>query len=1057
MKNIINAALFLLLAATLYAADNNIIAQWDFSNKDVLKSRYALVLRGTTVIKDNALTATNDNFSKPAGAVTINADDALTPENAFKIEAVINLDKDFKRTQNWGFIYDSKYVSMPVSAAHKERYNCGFMFFLQSRGKDLYRLAGAFGYGDSSAMAFSKDFPLAPGRDHTVAMHFTGTGKVNFYLDGNLLNTTTVPAGVLARSQFPRAVLGDRIGSNYAALGGVLKKLVISRMPYQPLSITVDPARRQVFERGEKDAVLYAQIRNGSRADYKNIILTVTSDGKPVLPARKITQLAVGKKYDLELPVDSRLLPGTYQYNISAADSNGKVIVQSQLEYTIVKAYGDFMPVIMWGTLYKPALLKEYGFTHELLHFFPRSGNFSIKSLPRFTALLDDYLKHNFYAVGSLYANYRFLNANRYLRTDRNGKAYARKNLEASHPEVQKEFAEMAFDTARYFAGHPAFDACLINSEVRDGSQPSFGSGVEPAMFKKFAGYDIPASITGKSLQPYQADKNFPWDRVIKSDRRDLYFLRWFWKEGDGWNPLQGVLSEALHKAVQNQDHKKRFFTFYDPATRTPPLWGSGGNVDMISQWTYTYPDPIRIGQTTDEVIAMAQGNPRQKIASMTQAIWYRSQTAPVNQKVENPPEWLQQEPQATFISIAPDSLSEAFWVKISRRLDAIMYHGVGSLIERTDHKGYRFTNDQSREVLKKLCQTVVQPLGPVLKRVPERPAEMAILESFASSQYAPGHFPMGWGKGWVADLHLALQWAHFQPAIIYDEHLLSDRNTDQLKVLFVPGLEVISEDILQKLNQLRKRNVIIIGDEFTTPALMLDYRLKSVQRQNNTTQETKNALQKLGREIADVLAKHYQSTVKASNQDLIVRSRGSNNADYIFTANDKRTFGNYIGQWKLVPEKGLPNSGIINVNHPAKAAYDLVKHKAVKLNSSSKSCSFSVDLAPGGGTIILLLDREIANVRLTLPAEVERGSNFTITAAAVDNADKNINAILPMEISLQSADGKLLPGSGFYAAENGKLTLQEIMAPNAPAGKVKVVCRDLAGGKTAEKVFTVK
>lgn len=124
------------------------------------------------------------------------------------------------------------------------------------------------------------------------------------------------------------------------------------------------------------------------------------------------------------------------------------------------------MPVIMWGTLYKPALLKKYGFTHELLQFFPHTGNFPVKSLPRLTARMDDYLKHNFYAVGSLHANYLFLRANRHLRTDRSGKPYARKNLEASHPEVQKEFAAMAFDTARHFAGHPAFDACLINSEV---------------------------------------------------------------------------------------------------------------------------------------------------------------------------------------------------------------------------------------------------------------------------------------------------------------------------------------------------------------------------------------------------------------------------------------------------------------------------------------------------------------------------------------------------------------------------------------------------------------
>ena len=105
---------------------------------------------------------------------------------------------------------------------------------------------------------------------------------------------------------------------------------------------------------------------------------------------------------------------------------------------------------------------------------------------------------------------------------------------------------------------------------------------------------------------------------------------------------------------------------------------------------------------------------------------------------MKNPPEWLKWEPQATFISVAPDSLREAFWCKISRRLDAIMYHGVGSILQRTDHKLYRMTNYESRKVLKELNETVIEPLGPVLKRIPERSFEVAILESTASRANCP-------------------------------------------------------------------------------------------------------------------------------------------------------------------------------------------------------------------------------------------------------------------------------------------------------------------------------
>ena len=148
----------------------------------------------------------------------------------------------------------------------------------------------------------------------------------------------------------------------------------------------------------------------------------------------------------------------------------------------------------------------------------------------------------------------------------------------------------------------------------------------------------------------------------------------------------------------------------------------------------------------------------------------------------------------------------------------------------------------------------------------------------------------------------------------------------------------------------------------------MVDFRLKSIKRLSKDPKGSKETFQKLGREIAAMLKPYYNSPIEASNQDLVIRRRGNDSADYVFVLNDKRTFGDYLGQWGLVMEKGLPNQGTINVKHNAAVAYDLVKHQKVNLTSNKGQVSFNVDLNAGDGTLVLLLDREINDLKVTLP-----------------------------------------------------------------------------------------
>lgn len=1036
-----------LAAAVAYGAPGDTVAEWDFGRPDVMTGKYALKLRGNAKIEDGRLAILTNDMAKPDGAAAVKIFPELTPPAAFTVEATFALDGKYERARSMNaMLWDSKYVILPGDGEKDRPRHTGFMLFLRPGGKDQYTPAAAFGYGDKSAQVYGKAVTIAPDVEHTLGMTFSATGKVTFMLDGAPAGSATVPAGSVAPAK-AAVVLGDRIGSNYWPLGGRLRKIVLKEAEFAPVALAPDPDRRRVFERGETEPKVFVRLSNAGTTPLNGVTVEAELDGKK-LPERQFDCLAAGSEAALEYAVEPWLLPGDYRLNLTATDAAGKILAQSTTGITIVPAYGDFMPVILWGGADRK-VVKDLGFTHQAVNTVPASGDYKPEMTPEKIAALDDTLRAGLYGYSSIYAKYRFLTGKRFLRVDRDGKPYARENLEASNPEAQAEFAKAVADTAKALGDHPAWDAALLNSEVRDSSNPSFGQ-VEPANFRKFAGYDIPASITGKYPASYKNTAGFPWDRVIRDNTPDLVFLRWFWKEGDGWNPMHTLLSETLHQYI-----KHHFFTFYDPVVRVPPVWGSGGNADVVSQWTYVYPDPIKIGQATDEVIAMAQGNPGQKVMSMTQAIWYRSQTAPKEVKVANPPEWLAREPEAQFVTIAPDALREALWSKISRRLDGIMYHGSGSLIGPEKHS-YRYTNPDSKLVLRELAGTVIKPLGPVLTKVPERTPEIGILESFTGNLYAPQHFSMGWSSRWAADLHLALQWAHFQPVVFYEEHLVDGKLEAPPKVLFIPGAEVLTDKTLAKLRELQNRGTILVGDEFTTPALMVDYRLQAVKRTTADPEASKQALQKLGTEIAAVLMPYYQSPMTASNPDLVVRRRGSDQADYVFVVNDKRTFGDYLGQWKMVMEKGLPNSGTVTVAHHSAKAYDLVKHQEIPLRSGDGKSSFEVALGPGDGTLVLLLDHPIAKVETRIPA-LKRGQSYALTARILDDRGQPVAAILPVEVTLTAADGRVLPGSGFYAARDGVLTVDEVAAPNMAPGKVTVKVRDLASGLAAEAETTAE
>ena len=520
---------------------------------------------------------------------------------------------------------------------------------------------------------------------------------------------------------------------------------------------------RKAFVRNEKNAFLKVSV-TAVKGDLSGLELSGTIAGFPVQP-QKAARLASGKKLEFRIPVETRLSVGKYPAVLTLTGKDLSNPAKRSLQILIGPELHDRMPVLCWG--YYPFHhrdIQKLGFTHATQNWW------------RSKAYCDEMLFDGFRAMD----RYPFFSHNPlkklpYRRLNRSGRPYP-SPLNAAHPKVLEVAEKAAGERGAKYAGYPAIEGALLNTEIRDLTKVSFDPDSKEA-FQKFAGFPIPPEAEAKDGIHYSTIRDFPLSRIIPDDDRILSFYKWFWKDGDGYNVLNSRMDKAYRVGF-----KRPIWTFYDPAVRVPPVWGSGGNVDVISHWVYATPDPINIGAVTSELQAMAAGNPKQKIMNMTQIIVYRSVTAPVGMKPADEPAWAKEFPQAPYVTLAPDMMNIAIWMQISRHTYGIMFFGLKSLLpDPRPGKKNSCTNHQTAVVLKELMHKVIKPLGPVLKRIPEREREVAVLESFASAIFARR---ATWGgKGWPFELHLAMLWANLAPKVVYDETILRDK-LDGVKVL---------------------------------------------------------------------------------------------------------------------------------------------------------------------------------------------------------------------------------------------------------------------------------
>jgi hypothetical protein len=998
----------------------------------------------------------NDN---PQGAIAKDADD-LSPAGAFTLEAWFMAKPEMDQAPSV-FLFDKKYINYVRDTPDS---NWDYCLYLERTGPNRRRLRASLGYGKDSDFIQGPEIVVEPGKWLHLAFTYDGAGRSRFFVDGKLLGKAEVEGrGAIAPGAYDLTI-GDRFGSTHSGFPGFIAQARLCKgiVPYFSGGLTIGAGHgRTAFVRMEKNTALSVTLGNdtptpmtGGRAQ----VLFGNTRRNFTLP-----DLSPNQEYAIPVPVNTALRPGDYTLKVTAsASSAGRALqVAKEIPITIVpRPLPNQMPVVMWGSG-DVAHLKAIGFTHDLFSLVDEAKVWqagkpteamSSADAEAQGRLLDDRLRAGLYAAAYVYPG-TWVTGDparkaKYNRVDRTGAVRTAANVCGSFPEIREFCYNVGASMMQTFGQYPALNGSLIHSEVRDESDLCFHEHDRQA-FRQAAGFDIPDEVEGKNGLSYKRLKGFPGNRVVKDDDRILTFYRWFWKNGDGWNPLHSEVNRGMKSTG-----RKDFWTFFDPAVRVPDTWGSGGDVDVISQWTYSYPDPIKIGEATDELFAMAEGKPGQQVMKMTQIIWYRSQTAP--KPLDDPAkvaQWERDKPTADFITIAPDHLREAFWSKLSRPIRGIMYHGWQSIVETGSTTGYVFTNGETQKVLTELTRDVVRPLGPTLLQVPDRPTDVAMLESFSSQIFA-GRGSYGWSESWEANMHLILQWAHLQPKILFDETVVRD-GLDRYHVLVMPFCDVLTESVVARIKAFQHRGGLVVADEFLCPAIIPDIVIPSYKRTGKADVD-KTALQALAVRLRQELDPFYTRYGDSNNPDVVLRFRQYRDSDYLFALNDKRTFGDYVGQHGKVMEQGLPNAATLSVRRKGVTVYDLLRHRAVPVKPSADGLQFAASFGPGGGTVYLITAKPIAGVQLRAAARAKRGSAVEVGVSVVDRTGAPLRAVVPVQITITDPQGQPAEFSGYYGAANGKTTVHLSLGANDRAGTWTITARELASGLSKQQKLVV-
>ena len=226
--------------------------------------------------------------------------------------------------------------------------------------------------------------------------------------------------------------------------------------------------------------------------------------------------------------------------------------------------------------------------------------------------------------------------------------------------------------------------------------------------------------------------------------------------------------------------------------------------------------------------------------------------------------------------------------------------------------------------------------------------------------------------------------------------------------------------------------------------------------KRSRKADEDRVALLKIADELRLKLGGRYQPYSDSTSADVVTRCRAYGSTDYLFAVNDRREFGDYVGQHRLVMENGLPSDVSLSLKRPLGHVYDLVAGRELDVVLSDGVLNIPRKFGPCEGCVLMVTDEKISGVKIDAPEKCKRGDSLGCRIVVVDQKGHPLDAVIPVQVEILDPAGAEAEWSGFYGAKDSQLELKLDIAPNDKTGLWQIRVRELASGRKSVVYFRV-
>jgi hypothetical protein len=377
-----------------------------------------------------------------------------------------------------------------------------------------------------------------------------------------------------------------------------------------------------------------------------------------------------------------------------------------------------------------------------------------------------------------------------------------------------------------------------------------------------------------------------------------------------------------------------------------------------------------------------------------------------------------------------------------------------------------------------------------MIKNLDRTKRHVAVLSSQSSRIYSdsPVYMSTYYDAYQAYEFYILLNMIHIPADIVFDETIIN-YGLDDYDVLVLPKCDTLLKSIYDKVIAFQKRGGLVIADQYlrapvpnvikidfdfthrakvSADALMgekvfggggdtLESRTQQMKQVEGVTAlDDQRLMEDYAAKLQKELGDRIHKDIDCNSPTALLNILEKNDEKYLFVINDKRAYGERLGQYKAMLEKVVPQTVTITVNNACGRElyfYDMPAHRQITAERNGQNYVFDINLPAPGGTIVAILTQKPEKIDVIVQNKLHFGSN-PIDVLVRDTAGNLLRGVQPLQVTILDPTGAASEFTDYYASIDGRLTIPFVSAKNDAEGKWTVKVQELMSGLTASGSF---